>query len=60
MNEFKTQIEKERTIIKKSMYGNHIMKFEANKTATDEEILGKLINLKFYCTVIILIYFKFF
>jgi len=58
MDEMKIQIEKERKNIKKSMFGNQIMKFEANKTKIDEEILGKLILPTFDFTVNILSYFK--
>jgi len=59
MDELKKQIEKERKNVKKSILGNQIIKFEANKTDIHEEILGKLINLKFDFTVSTLIFFNF-
>jgi len=43
MSVLKTQIEEERKFIKKSIFGNKILKFEANSTSIDEEFLGKLI-----------------
>ena len=42
MNELKMQIEKERKNIKKSIFGNQIMKFETNSNKAGEEFLGKL------------------
>jgi len=53
MDELKKQIEKERKIIKKSMFDNQIMKFEVNVTQLNGEILGKLILREFDFTVII-------
>jgi hypothetical protein len=55
MNELINQIEEERKNIKKSIIGNQIMKFEANKTKIDKEILGTLILSKYDFTVVILI-----
>ena len=49
----KAQIEKKRNNIKRFMYGDQVMKFEANKT--HEEILGKLILRTLNFNVIILI-----
>ncbi len=53
MNELKTQIEEERKNIKKSMFGNKIMKFEANTNTIDGEILGKLVYSTFNFTLVI-------
>ena len=53
LTELKSQIEKKRKIIKRFMYGDQVMKFEANKT--NEEILGKLILRTLDFNVIILI-----
>ncbi len=52
MNELKAKIENERRSFKKSMFANQIMKFIANTTPTEEEILGKIIYQKFDFTVI--------
>jgi len=57
MDELKKQIEKERKNIKKSMFGNQIMKFEANITLLNEEILGTLYDHTLDFTVIISEYF---
>jgi hypothetical protein len=59
MSELKTLIGKERIFIKKSIFGNEIMKFEANLIPIDEQFLGKIIHRKSDFTVIILIYFSF-
>ena len=42
IDELRAQIEKERKSMNKTMFNNHIMKFEANKTTINEEFLGKL------------------
>ena len=42
IDELRAQIEKERQRLNKTMFNNHIMKFEANKTTINEEFLGKL------------------
>ena len=53
VNELRVKIEKEIKNIEKSIFGNHVMKFEAKKTMTDEELIGKLITSRLDLTVII-------
>ncbi len=55
MNEFKEHIEKERKNIKRSIFDNQVMQFEANISQIGEEFLGKLSSQKNYFTVVILI-----
>ena len=52
MNELKEKIEKESKTLKKLMFDNQIIKFEANLTSVDEEFLGKLVPDKFEIDVI--------
>ena len=44
IDDLKTKIEKERKNIKKTIFNNQYMKFEANTTSLDEASLGKLIQ----------------
>ena len=44
MDELKALIEKERKNVKRSIFDDQIMKFEANTTPIDEEFLGKLVK----------------
>jgi hypothetical protein len=60
MSELKEKIETERKNIKKSMFENQIMRFEANKTLLEKDFLGKLILGKFDLDVISFIEYHFF
>jgi hypothetical protein len=60
IEELKTKIEKERKNIKKSVFDNQFLKFEANTTSIDEALLGKLIQDTFDFDVISLILKLFF
>jgi hypothetical protein len=53
IDDLKKKIEKERKNIKKSIFNNQCMKFEANTTSLDEASLGKLIQDTFDFDVII-------
>ena len=44
MDELKVRIEIERKNLKKTMFGNQIMKFKANKSSISEEFIGNLIQ----------------
>ncbi len=57
MNKLKAKIEIERKNIKKSMFGDQIMKFEANTSPIDKELIGKLIHHTTDFSVIIFSYF---
>ncbi len=58
MQELKTQIESERKIIRKSIFHNKMMNFDANKSLIDEKLLGTLIQgaFEFFDLVIIFLY----
>ena len=57
IDELRTQIEKERKNMKKVMFDNQTMKFEANKATINEPFLGRLIYQNIELSVTIYIYF---
>ena len=58
MNKLKLKIENERKNIKKSMFGDQIMRFEANTSSIDKELIGKLIHHTTDFSVIIFSFIK--